>query len=287
MNDVTIRFGSAGDVAFCAQLDVDEGWTDTPQDMRRLVLCEPRGFLIAEVCGRPVGQILSISYGNMGWVGLLIVSSHYRGKGIGTVLMRRGIAYLQQSHVETVYLEAIPHAANFYRKLGFNDILRTWKFGRLNDDIPLTDASKVERMQNIDLTDVGELDKLYFLGNRLRVLEGIFRDNPNHCFVAKRRGGIKGYVMCRPTRLGFRIGPLICDPSVHDIAESLLVAAMNSLPEKTMISLSAPEPNQICLDLLSRYQFERLTSNVRMFFGKRPDPSGTVGVFALAGLEKG
>jgi len=282
-----IRPISDADVAFSAQLNADENWTDTLWDIKRLMRCEPKGCLIAELCGRPVGQILSISYGKLGWIGVLIVLREHRGKGIGSALVRRAIAYLKESGVETIELEAAPGAVSLYKRFGFELESKTWKFTRLNEHIRMESTTPVETMRNRDLDEVGDFDKRFFLGDRSKVLGGILVDNPDLCHVAKHRGKLMGYVMCRPTRVGFRIGPLVCDPSAPKIAEALFVTAMNSVPLGARISLSAPETNIECLNLLSKYGFERLALNVTMFAGDRLNVKRLVAIFALGGLEKG
>jgi len=249
--------------------------------------CEPRGFLVAELQGRLVGQVLSISYGELGWIGYLIVLQGYRRQGIGSALMRTGIARLKVLDVQTIELEARPEAVGLYEQMGFEAEFKTWKYRCVNRPASAVVTSKVEVMHDRDLVQASTLDKSHFFGDRSSVLEAILVDNPGRCYVADLKGTLRGYVMCRPTRTGFRIGPFVCDPNVPEVAEALLVAAMKSIPLGATISISAPETNRTCLDLLSKYGFERLSPNVRMFVGKKLDPNRTLGVFALGGLEKG
>ena len=284
---LSIRPVCEGDLAFSVQLNKDEGWTDTPEDIRRLMRCEPQGFLIAELQGRPVGQILSILYGKSGWIGFLIVLQKLRRQGIGLALMRRGIAYLRDSNVQTINLEARPEAIGFYEQMGFEAEFKTWKFRCVNKRAGIVDKSTVEAMHNLDLGEVSNFDSSFFPGDRSRVLEGILADNPDRCYVTRYGGRLRGYVMCRPTRVGFRIGPLVHDFQAPEAAEALLVSAMNSIPLGANISLSAPETDEAGLSFLSKYGFERLTPNVRMFAGEKLDSTRALGILALGGLEKG
>jgi len=283
---LSIRPARQTDIAFSAQLNADEGWSDTPDDIARLIRCEPRGFLIAELQGKPVGQILSISYGKLGWIGYLIVLQEYRRQGIGSALMRAGIARLKLD-AQTIELDARPEAISLYEQMGFEAEYKTWKYRCVNRPAGAIETSKIEVMHDRDLAHVSTLDKSYFFGDRSSVLEAILVDNRGRCYVANLKGTLRGYVMCRPTRIGFRIGPFVSDPDVPEVAETLLVAAMKSIPLGATISISAPETNRTCLDLLSKYGFERLSPNVRMFLGKKLDPNGSLGIFALGGLEKG
>lgn len=277
----------AADVTFSARLNASENWMDTLWDIRRLMRCEPQGFMMAELQGRPVGQILSIAYGKLGWIGFLIVLREHRGKGIGSALVREAIAYLKESNVETIYLDANPLAVDLYQRLGFEHEFKTWKFARVNEHIRITDLTPVEAMSGGALREVCDFDKRFFLGDRSRVLGEILVDNRDFSYVIRDRRELKGFVMCRPTRTGFRVGPLVCDPSTTKIAETLLAIAMNAMPVGTKVSLSAPDSNPAHLDLLSRYGFERGSHNLRMCLGKKQNLEPAMGIMALAGLEKG
>jgi len=287
MNEFRIRQLHDADVAFSAQLNPSENWTDTPADIRRLLRCEPEGFVVAERQEKPVGQAFSIRYGRLGWIGYLIVVKDYRRQGIGSALMEECVAYLRKSKVETIHLEANPRAVSLYQKIGFEIQYKTWKLARVNQKTESTMPTSVSVMNGRDLSDVHSFDKDFFLADRSKVIDGIWADNPSFCFVAREKEEMKGYVMVRPTRTGFRIGPFVCDPSSTRIAEALLVNATNPIPKGVGISLSAPEINTACLGLLLKHGFERVSPNVRMYLGERPPSEPAMGIFALGGLEKG
>jgi len=80
---------------------------------------EPGSCFIAEVGGKPAGHVFSVSYGKLGWIGYVIVDVGHRGRGIGTMLMKKAMDYLLSRRVETIKLEAAPEIADFYRRLGF------------------------------------------------------------------------------------------------------------------------------------------------------------------------
>ena len=287
LHGLSIRPVCEGDLASSVKFNEEAGWTDTAEDTRRLMRCEPQGFLIAELQGKPVGQIFSISYDKSGWIGFLVVLRKLRRQGIGSALIRKGIAYLKDSNVQTISLEARPEYVSFYEQMGFESEFKTWKFRCVNKRASMVDKSNEHLMHNSDLREVSDLDSNLFSGDRSRVLEGILADNPDSCYVARYEGKLKGYVMCRPTRTGFRIGPWICDSQAPVTAQALLVSAMNSIPLGANISLSAPGTSKAGLSLLSKYGFERLTPNVRMSAGEKYDSTRALGIFILGGLEKG
>jgi len=69
---------------------------------------DPLGCLIAEVEGNRVGHVFSVSYGKLGWIGLLIVKAEYREKGIGKILMKNTMNHLLSREVEIIKLEQCP-----------------------------------------------------------------------------------------------------------------------------------------------------------------------------------
>lgn len=87
---------------------------------------EPTGCFVAEINGKPVGHVFSISYGNFGWIELLIVKAEHRGKG--TLLTKRAINYLLNKGVKTIRLEAVSKRMNLYQKLGFVDEYYSLRF---------------------------------------------------------------------------------------------------------------------------------------------------------------
>jgi ribosomal protein S18 acetylase RimI-like enzyme len=286
MSEFRIRQFREFDLAFSAELNKGENWTDTHSDITRLLQCEPQGFVIAERQGKPVGQAFAISYGRLGWIGYLIVAKQHRRQGIGSALIAECIAYLRKRQVETIYLEANPRAANLYQKMGFETQYKTWKFLKLNQNTEIPSFSSVSIMSESDLSDVHCLDKDFFMADRSKIIDGIWTDNPSSCFVASEKAELKGYAMVRPMRKGSRIGPFVCDPSYTEIAEGLLVNAINAIPKGTSLSLSVPDLNTAWLGLLSRYGFERMSPNMRMCLGKRQPSQPAMGIFALGGLEK-
>jgi predicted N-acetyltransferase YhbS len=83
-----------------------EGWGHARRDVERCWNLEPNGCFIAESEDKPVGHIFSVLFGEIGWIGLLIVNPEKRGKGIGGALMEATINYLEENGARTIKLEA-------------------------------------------------------------------------------------------------------------------------------------------------------------------------------------
>ena len=71
-----------------------EMWNVTIEDVRRMFEFEPDGCFMAELEGAPAGHVFSVTYGKLGWIGLLIIKKEFRRMGIARLLMLKANKYL-------------------------------------------------------------------------------------------------------------------------------------------------------------------------------------------------
>ena len=72
-----------------------EGWNPGLRDAECFYVADPKGFLLGELDGKPVGCISAIRYEEeFGFLGLYIVQPEYRGKGYGLKLWNAAMEYL-------------------------------------------------------------------------------------------------------------------------------------------------------------------------------------------------
>ena len=95
-----------------------------PMDLlRKLLSSYPRTFLVAETDGRIVGYIIAgVRWLSVGHILAIAVDPAYRGRGIGTSLMREVFRRFREDGVRHVRLEVRKSnvvAISFYHKLGF------------------------------------------------------------------------------------------------------------------------------------------------------------------------
>ena len=91
MKHFHIRRFEETDIDFAYKLNMMERWNDTRNDIERMFSYEPDGCFVAEVNSRAAGHVFSISYGKLGWIGLLIVEAKHRRKRVGALLTRKAI----------------------------------------------------------------------------------------------------------------------------------------------------------------------------------------------------
>jgi ribosomal protein S18 acetylase RimI-like enzyme len=285
MESLFIRTLTQADLKFAYELDVIERWNDTEGDLLRMLEYEPEGCFIAEVEEKPAGHVFSVSYGKLGWIGLLIVKAEYRRKGIATRLMNAATDYLSQHGVQTIRLEAATKISELYRELGFIDEYNSLRFSKTVEkpDRRMKDGSK--QIKKEDIKEIAAFDRKYFGADRTRILSRLFAENPQLCFANSDGTGIDGYITCRRAKNGYSIGPFVCNPENVQTAEDLLQTCVNHL-RNTTLYVGVPETNKNAVDLLARYAFTRYSRSIRMRLGQRIDEN-VQGIFAIGGPMKG
>lgn len=290
---VSIRLWTERDIDYVAESVQREGWRHTRRDVERCWLCEPNGCFMAEVDGRRVGHVFSVRYDHAGWIGLLIVNPKERGKGLGELLMRNAISYLQESGAETIRLEAVERAVPLYRRLGFKEEFDSLRFRKKIDqrnrprhtaEVAETQV-RIHLMQEDEVEAVSRFDTRYFDANRLRVLKSLYEDNPPLCFTAEGKGGLSGYIMVRKVRGAHWIGPWMSEDP--ETAESLLRACAEIVEDQNELRLGMPAPNSDGVTLMKRLDFELAGKSVRMILSERQHPVHIIGVYGIGGPEKG
>jgi ribosomal protein S18 acetylase RimI-like enzyme len=267
-------------------MNVAEQWNDTRKDLERMFDYEPRGCFIAEVDDSPVGQVFSISYGHMGWIGLLIVKAEFRRKGIASLLAKMAKDYLSKVEVATVKLEAVPEIANLYRELDFIDEYDSLRFRSTNTKNTRYMDSPMSTIKPKNLHEVVKFDAVYFGADRTKVLEQLYFENPNQCLVAFSRSDVVGYIMWRNAYRGIKLGPWVCDPQYEQTATELLCESLKRIGRKPTIYVGVPAPNKKAIEILKEFGFEQYSKSIRMYCGKKQD--GQVeGILAIGGPMKG
>jgi len=286
---VSIRSWMQADIDYVMESVKREGWGYTRRDIERCWQYEPNGCFIAEDQNKSIGHVFSICYGKMGWIGLLIVNPEKRERGVGAILMHTAISYLQRAGVETIRLEAVEKAVALYKHLGFReefDTLRLSKQLKGKEELEHRVGEKIFPMKEEDIENIAKFDSKYFGANRLRVLWSLYKDQPQHCFVARENQRILGYLMSRKIPNAHLIGPWVCGKP--DKAEELLNAYINSMEEgKIELRLGMPVPNINGARLIEKLGFQVTRKRLRMIRGENKHQGDIAGIYGIGGSEKG
>jgi len=278
-----IRAMVSKDFDFAQYLTETVGWNNSINDFERLLYYGPDGCFVAEQNGEPVGIVTTTTYGKLAWVGCLIVLEHYRGKGVGSELMKHAIHYLKTKGTETIRLDAASKAIPLYKRLGFKREYDSLRFIGTGKELT---CPKVNKMENGDLESVVHFDARFFGANRKRVLRRVHKDFRDMCFVSFTDKKMAGYIMAKRGLNETKIGPWMCDPKQTEIAEELLKAILNEA-NGMKVWVGVPSGNKKAVDILRKHGFVDQTPSIRMYYGEL-DYAGVVnGIFGIGAPEKG
>jgi len=289
---VTVRLWKQTDIDYVEESLEQARWGYTKRDVERCWQYEPNGCFIAHINHKPVGHVFSINYGKMGWIGLLIIKEENRNRGIGTLLTQKAIEHLQKVGVETIRLEAVEKAVSLYKRLGFIEEFDSLRFTKplIQKESIRAHSQKmmVDRMKERDLESIAKFDSKYFGANRLQVLRNLYKDNPQNCFVAKEEQETIGYIMSRQIPNAYRIGPWVCAKQNSKAAGDLLLACINAIVEKeTELRIGMPAPNINGVELMKKLGFRLVGKSLRMMWGEHQHKGDILGIYGIAGPEKG
>lgn len=283
-----IRTWTQADLTYVVESVQREGWGHARRDVERCWNLEPNGCFIAESDNKLVGHIFSVLFGEIGWIGLLIVNPEKRGKGIGAALMEAAINYLEENGAKTIKLEAVEEAAPLYRRLGFVDAFDSLRFrgtpGR-NEKQPHRPETAFLMHEN-DISEVAEFDAQYFGANRLSILRRLYGDFSQYCFAAKENQRINGYIMARKTLDELWLGPWVCADS--QVAGFLFDALFESVrKEATYLRLGFPALNTNARKLVEKLGFHLVGKSIHMIRGDRKNQGDVTCIYGIGGPEKG
>src|SRR5262249_39239310 len=95
----------------------DGGWGDRTAELSVYARDRAMTILVAEDDATIVGTTVVSASAGVGWIGLVFVAPLMRGRGLGSMLTRAGLAQL--SHCRTVLLAASDMGRPIYERLGF------------------------------------------------------------------------------------------------------------------------------------------------------------------------
>lgn len=297
---MTIRKITPADLEFAAACTAAEGWhSETRGELTYLFNHNRNGCLICETDTGPAGICFATSYGEVGFIGELIVAAEQRGNGIGARLMMRCIASLREAGAKRILLDAAPLAVPLYERLGFRKICRSLRFlkqpaaaagagagAASTAGSAATAGPAVRAMTPADLAAVNGLDFRAFGADRSFFLSRRLRDNPKLCFVQESSGNISGFIAGRAGNGIYSAGPWVGRQGVD--AAGPLLAALNKAISDRPLRIGILEDNKAASRLVTALGFElQIDPCWRMILGEGDYPESREMVFAIGGPAKG
>ncbi len=260
------RFRHEDLTAFMALADA-EGWICESWEFEFLFRVFPGGCLAARDHDTPVGFITAVKYGKSGWIGNLIVRPEIRGRGVGSVLMRRALAVLADAGARTVWLAASDHGKPLYERLGFVEVdtIKRWCGSGSGRGEP----SRLEAAA----ADLLEEDMAGWGDDRSAILEEVAKRGTT--FVQN-----DGFLVSQPCGPARQFGPW--GAAGRQTAAALFALARAQAPA-ARIFLDVPVGNVAAASLLHGAEFTVRGSAALMCLGERP-PYDPARIYALASM---
>lgn len=311
-----IRRMTPRDIPDGLRLREQAGWNQTADDWGRLLAWEPDGCFVGEITDpagrRVVASATTTVYSpalDLAWIGMVLVDSDYRSRGMGRALVRHAMAYLDGRGVSTIGLDATPVAKAMYDRLGYRDAyVLERRVGharappddgataetaaepdrkRIVGDTAARSEPEIEGVRPLrpdDLPAVAAFDARASGTERARILGALYAGHPGGCFVAERGGTLRGYLLSRPGTRARHLGPLVAADG--GTTEHLVRAARRRRPNEPIV-MDVVLGNRQAVALADRLGLEPLRPFIRMTRGAPPPPADLDAIYTSAAPEIG
>jgi GNAT superfamily N-acetyltransferase len=294
LSPYTVDLTAPDDLAAIASMRALEGWAenrwllDAVQDWpgghifvarpeERPELVRRQSPAAALDVGPPLlGTVSAVAYGELGFIGNMIVHPSARRRGLGVTLMRTALDWLAGVGVRRVELDATPEGRPMYERLGFVGTDFSWLLGT---PVPQTAIERVaerattQYVERLDAAAVGRvaaLDRDAFGGERLGLLGTVLAMRDTRGYVAYDSGArVTGYLFVRPAegmRAGLRVGPWVARTpgDAAGLLACALTEARRDASEVAHLHACIPGASQVALDLYTSIGFTLIRDDLRM-----------------------
>jgi hypothetical protein len=263
-------------------LSIEAGWNQNRTDWR-FMLGAGRGFGLRNGAGRWEASSLVLPLGQkLAWISMVLVTKDRRRGGVGTGLLKRCIAEVQDSGA-VAGLDATEQGRPIYLPLGFRDLypIRRWHFDRATD---VPSGIVVRPFVLADLPKLALYDRPLSGMERPTLLAHLAMRQPGLAWVVDAPGGrLAGFALGREGRMASSIGPVVADNEATGLA--LMAKAASSAAGPFIIDV--PAAHARIGQWLEAQGAVSPRGYMRMTLGMAKDLDDPRHVFALAGPELG
>ena len=276
-----IRPMTLTDVGIGMGLKHQAGWNQLESDWIRMLEIPGGGGYVAECDGLPVGTVLSLRFGIVAWIAMMLVDISYRGRGIGRELMRSALENLDQAGVESIRLDATPMGQPLYESLGFKVEVELARFaGTLPESSSVVQSDVVSAPDPIH--EIIALDRAVTHTDRGPLLTQLAKEHKDSLRVVRNDGRVTGYLMSRPGAVATQVGPCIAD----EVAGPQLVEDLAHRFAGTSVYLDILKDHEQATRLATSLGLRPIRQLSRMGRG-RPIVEDRTQLWLSAGPEKG
>jgi GNAT superfamily N-acetyltransferase len=263
-------------------LSAEAGWNQVAADWR-FMLADGNGVGMADAGGIWIASALALPLApRLSWLSMVLTTKAWRGRGIGTRLLRRCIDAVR-ARGAAAGLDATELGRPVYLPLGFRDVytLRRWHLETAPKSAAPPAGIRVRRIAASDLHALAAYDAPRSAMQRGAILAHLQGRAPYLAFVAEAQDEMVGFVLGREGRIAHHIGPIVAES--EEIA--LALAAQASIAASPPFVIDAPERHSGMRRWLESSGAVTPRGFTRMVLGEAPGLDANERIFAIAGPE--
>ena len=263
-------------------LSAEAGWNQVAADWR-FMLQHGSGIGMTDEAGAFVASALALPLApRLSWLSMVLTTKSWRGRGIGTHLLRRCIDTVR-ARGAAAGLDATELGRPVYLPLGFADLytLRRWHLETAPRPSSVPAGVRLRRMAASDIHAVAAYDAPRSAMERGAVLAHLQGRAPYLAFVAEAGGEIVGFVLGRDGRIAHHIGPIVAES--EEIA--LALAAQAGIAAAPPFIVDVPERHPGVRRWLEAAGAVTPRGFTRMLLGDAPGLADNARIFAISGPE--
>ena len=239
-----IRTMTLDDMDFFVSQCLRECWAVAPSWLETHLAHDPDGCFLVEVDGHSIGMMTTTCYRQTGWMGNRIIDSAWRGKGVGTQLLRHGFDYLRGLGIKTIRVESEETSIRQCHQLEFEDELRSPRM--LYQGGPPAPGKEVAELTTDNFGEIAALDAEVFGDDRMRFLELMLKMSDGAWKAHRPTGDVCGFIMRLPMMNCLMIGPCVAEDP--ETASDIIRRALQKVDDKPVVA-SIPGTNTAGLEL--------------------------------------
>ena len=290
-NQLHIRNMTRAELDVIVEWAANEGWNTGLHDADIFWATDPDAFIAAELKGEMIGGGSIVNYGGVcGFMGFFLIHPQFRGRGFGAQLWlaRRERLIKRLQAPARIEMDGVFHMQSFYAKGGFQFLHRDFRFqgtASAQSNVPASNSTlcDVVDLSTLAFDEINQYDQTIFMAPRSEFLRRWISQPACHALGATHNGKLVGYAIARPSRTGYRIGPLFAnDPA---IARMLFQSLLARLPHQ-QVQIDVPECNTPGVEMVKSIGFQEVFGCARMAFGP-PLPRPLQNIFGVTTFELG
>ncbi|RPH70107.1 MAG: GNAT family N-acetyltransferase [Myxococcaceae bacterium] len=212
--------------------------------MRRYLELEPEGWFGVEDAGTLVALGGAVRFGELAWLGLMVVEPGHQRAGLGRTLARAAVAWAHDQGCTTIRLIATPAGTPLYRQLGFVPDGESQELAGVPRPLPPGAArSSVHPWGARDTEEVARFDAPSFGADRSRLLAAYAREFSGSAWVARDAAGtVCGFLVVQDESLGpwaatdETVAAQLLDIGLAGIERSLRAGVLDEMGERLLLA---------------------------------------------------